>query len=166
MRITKAEYSGGVLHLSTTDPAARKLCYKFQEGDYEIVRSKKRRSLDANAYAWVLVNKLSKALNLPPAEIYREAIRNIGGACQIVCVQEKAAQTLRNTWEANGIGWQSEEMPSKIEGCVNIALWAGSSTYDVGQMSQLIDRLVEDCKLQDIETLPPDRLRGMLDEWR
>lgn len=165
MKITKAEYRDGSLCLVTADPEARRICYGFKEGDYELVKAKKRRSLDANAYAWVLINKLSATLNLPPVDIYRDAIRNIGGACEIVCVREKAADKLKSVWAAHGMGWQSEVQPSKIAGCVNVALWSGSSVYDVKQMSQLIDNLVEDCKLQGIETMPPDKLRGLLDAW-
>lgn len=41
----------------------------------------------------------------------------------------------------------------------------GSSTYDTAQMSRLIDLIVQDCREQGIETLPPDKLAGMMEEW-
>ena len=68
-------------------------------------------------------------------------------------------------WRHNGIGWQTETIPSKIKGCVNVVLYYGSSTYDTAQMSLLIDMVVQDCKDQNIETLPPDKLAGMMEEW-
>jgi len=37
--------------------------------------------------------------------------------------------------------------------------------YDVQQMSILIERLVQDCKALEIETLPPEKLAGMLEAW-
>lgn len=42
----------------------------------------------------------------------------------------------------------------------------GSSTYDTKQMARLIDLVVEDCKQQGIETLPPEELERMALEWR
>lgn len=155
---------GGLL-LQTTDSAARRFVYDFAGGEYEIVKAKKRRSLDANAYAWVLIDKIAQAVNLAKFEVYRNAIRAIGGVSEIVCVKSEAVDRLRSTWEKNGIGWQTETMPSKIEGCVNVVLHYGSSVYDVRQMSVLIDYLVQDAKALNIEVLPPDKLEAMLHEW-
>lgn len=44
-------------------------------------------------------------------------------------------------------------------------LYYGSSTYNTRQMSHLIDMAVQDCVEQGIETLPPDKLAGMMEEW-
>ena len=38
----------------------------------------------------------------------------------------------------------------------------GSSDYDTKEMSVLINGLVEECKEQGIETIPPDELRRIL----
>ena len=40
---------------------------------------RKKRSLDANAYAWVLIGKLADAMRLPPTIVYKNAIQNIAG---------------------------------------------------------------------------------------
>lgn len=165
MKITDAKWSGGELRLSTNDPEAMRFAYGFAEGDYEIVKAKKKRSLDANAYAWVLIDKLAAELRIGKTEVYKNAIRDIGGNCEIYCGKENAIKALCKQWVRNGIGWQAEIMPSKLKGCVNAMLWYGSSAYDSKQMSILIDRLVQDCKSLDIETLPPERLSAMLEEW-
>lgn len=44
---------------------------------YEIKEYKERRTLDANAYARILLGKLQDVLNIPKEEIYRDLIRNI-----------------------------------------------------------------------------------------
>ena len=80
MKLESARYEGGELILSTTDPEARRVAYKFKAGEYELVRRKPRRSLDANAYAWELIDKIAAATNLSKVEVYREAIRDIGGS--------------------------------------------------------------------------------------
>lgn len=43
--------------------------------------------------------------------------------------------------------------------------WYGSHVYDTKQMSRLIDAIVRDCKDAGIETLPPDKLGAMMEEW-
>ena len=59
----------------------------------------------------------------------------------------------------------AEQGPSKIPGCVNVTVWYGSSTYDVEQMSRLIDQIVADCKEADIETLTPQELDSLKSRW-
>lgn len=132
----------------------------------KVGKFKKKRSLDANAYAWVLMGRLAEKLNIPKKEIYRQAIKEIGGNSDTVCVQDKAVDSLREGWERNGIGWITDTMPSKIEGCTNVVLYYGSSTYDTAQMSRLINNIVEECKLQGIETRSQEELASLLNSWR
>lgn len=165
MQITAAEWSAGKLTLTTSDPEALRFAIGFSAGEYSLAKAKKRRSLDANAYAWVLIDKIAAAMRLGKEEVYRNAIRDIGGNSEVVCVQEKALETLRRGWERNGVGWQVETTPSKLPGCVNAILYYGSSVYDTHQMSVLIDRLVQDAQALGIETLPPEKLRTMMEGW-
>lgn len=132
----------------------------------EIKKWHDRRSLTANAYAWVLIDKLAEALNLPKTEIYRNTIRNIGGVSTIACVKSCAADALEKAWGAHGLGWVVERQESRLLGCVNLTMYYGSSVYDAKQMGQLIDRLVEECKQLDIETMPPDRLAALKESWK
>lgn len=148
-------------------PAARQFVYSMENRTYtcEVKKLYKRRSLDANAYFWVLADKLAEATKLPKMEIYRNAIRDIGGNSTTVCVRDKAVDKLRAGWEKNGLGWLCDTMPSKLPGCTNVVLYYGSSTYDTGQMSRLIDNIVQDCKAVGIETETPDKLALLLEEW-
>jgi hypothetical protein len=52
-------------------------------------------------------------------------------------------------------------MPSKINGCTNVILYYGSSTYNTAQMSLLIDHLVQDAKALGIETMTPQELEAL-----
>lgn len=128
----------------------------------DIGKWRARRSLDANAYAWVLIDKLASVRRLTKTEVYRHAIREIGGNSTIVCVKSAAADALCANWQRNGIGWITEQLPSKLDGCTNCVLYTGSSAYDTAQMSILIDSLVQDCKSVGIETLPPMELERMM----
>lgn len=131
----------------------------------EIKPYKARRSLDANAYFFVLADKLAEKLNTTKEDIYRNAIRDIGGVSETVCVKNEAVERLCEGWTRQGLGWQTDTFPSKIEGCTNVILYYGSSTYDSAQMSRLIDNIVQECKVQGIETMTPNELANMLSLW-
>lgn len=133
--------------------------------DAELKEHKERRSLDANAYAWVLMDKLAAKTGIAKADVYRSFIREIGGNNDVVCVLEPAVDKLINSWSKNGIGWVTDTGPSKIPGCKNVTLYYGSSTYDTQQMSRLIDLIVQDCKQQGIETMTPFELDALKERW-
>lgn len=134
--------------------------------DLEVKEHRKKRSLDANAYAWVLIGKLSEALRIAPLEVYRQAIQNIGGNYEVIPIKEEAVEQFRRVWEARGLGWPCVDMgASKLPGYRNLRAYYGSSTYDTRQMSQLIDNLVQDCKALDIETMTPDKLALLMEGW-
>ena len=123
------------------------------ELEISIKKYRPKRSLDANAYAWVLIDKIAQRMQVEKELVYRETIRNIGGVSDTVCVEKAAVKALTDAWTSRGIGWQVEACESKIPGCTNLALYYGSSTYDTAQMSRLIDLLVQDAKQLGIETL-------------
>lgn len=132
--------------------------------DLEVREHRNKRSLDANAYAWVLIDKLADAMRITPKEIYRQAIVNIGGNCEVIPIKDEAAERFKQIWENQGLGWPCVDMgKSKIPGYRNLRAYYGSSTYDTRQMAQLIDNLVQDCKALDIETLPPDKLALLME---
>lgn len=133
-----------------------------KEYKVEIKEIKKKRSLSANNYFWVLLDKLATKIRVSKTEIYKSYIKEIGGVSDIVCVKNEALEKLRQGWEHNGIGWQTETMPSKIAGCMNVVLYYGSSTYNTKQMSDLIEMLVQDCKENDIPTLSSQEITEII----
>lgn len=166
MRISDVRVAGDELILKSPDLAEiRRFAYKFKAGNYEIERKRKKRSTDANAYFFTLADKLAERLNIPKTEIYRNYVKEIGGVSETVCVKTEAVQKLCEGWKHNGLGWQTDTVPSKIEGCTNVILYYGSSTYNTEQMSRLINLVVEDCKVQGIETRTPDEIADMLSLW-
>ena len=158
---------GGYLLTIATRENIGPLFDELHETDVDVTVKKHRekRSLDANAYFWVLVDRLAEKTQIPKTDIYRRYIREIGGNHEMVCVIDSAVEKLRNGWEHNGLGWQTDTMPSRVLGCTNVILYYGSSTYNTRQMSHLIDMAVQDCQEQNIETLSPEKLAGMMEEW-
>lgn len=135
--------------------------------DLEVKEHRKKRSLDANAYAWVLINKLADALRITPKEIYRQAIQNVGGNYEILPVKAEAAEHFKQVWEAQGLGWPCVDMgKSKIDGYRNLRAYYGSSTYSTTQMAQLIDILLQDCRALDIEVKSPEEIASIMGAWK
>lgn len=132
----------------------------------EIKRQHRKRSLTANAYCWVLIDKLAAKLGISKTEVYRQTIRDIGGVSTIVCAKNSTVTALRQNWGRNGIGWITDTMPSKVPGCTNVILYTGSSEYDSRQMAALIDHIVQDCKAVGIETMPPQEIERLMADWR
>ena len=97
-------------------------------------------------------------------EIYRDAIKNIG-VYEVIPIKNEAVDRFIEAWKHNGIGWICETTPSKLEGFTNIIAYYGSSTYNTNEMSRLIDLIVQECKQLDIETMTPQQLSLLKEEW-
>lgn len=132
----------------------------------KINKYRQKRSLDANAYAWVLIGKIAEKTNVPRVDVYRSAIKEIGGNYDVVCAQDKAVEALRESWSKNGIGWITDTMPSKIEGCTNVMVYYGSSSYDSQQMNRLLNLLTQDCAQLGIEVKPQEEIDSLLSSWK
>lgn len=141
-----------------------------QERDktFEIKEHKisKKRSLNANSYCWVLLQKMADVLNSTKEEIYKNAIKD-KGSFEILPIKNEAVNTFINAWQEHGIGWVCEVMgESKLDGYTNVIAYYGSSTYDTTQMAHFIDYIVEEAKRLNIETMTPKELELLKDEWR
>lgn len=137
-----------------------------QELTCRLCKFKKQRTLDANAYFWVLAHKLAAKTGIPVGEIYRSYVREIGGNNRVICTRDKDVAPLMRDWSDRGLGWMAEPFESKTEGCTNMILYSGSSTYDTAQMHRLIDLVVQDCKEQGIETMTPAELAMLIGGWK
>ena len=133
-----------------------------KEYDLSIKEHKERRSMTANAYFWVLSEKLAQAVGSTKEEIYLNAIRDIG-VWRDWPVKKDLVDTFETLWHRQGIGWPTEQVDWQDSDTVIIRAYYGSSTYSKRQMARLIDNIVQDCKACDIETMPPDKLRSLIE---
>lgn len=130
-----------------------------------VKKFRKHRSLDANAYCWVLCEKLACAMGITKDEVYREAIKDVG-AHEVFPLSDEAVDRYIEGWAHNGIGWIAEIIgKSKIEGYTNVRTYYGSSAYNTMEMSRLLEQLINDCKAQGIETDPPGVIADRLRQW-
>lgn len=131
---------------------------------------REKRSLDANAYLWELLGKLARKLSndgvvYTPEQVYRHAIRQTGEPTYVP-IKKEAVDAFKRVWRADRIGRIAEVVSkSKLPGYMVVAVYKGSSEYDSKEMSRLIDFVVEECKLQGVETQAPQYLNRLLNEW-
>ncbi len=134
----------------------------------EIKKWYKKRSLDANSYCWVLCEKIAQEISkdgtvITKEDVYKEAIKNVGAFVSFI-VTEVAFDNFKRVWEKQGLGYQVQETTRKDK-CVRVNCYYGSSSYDTKEMSRLIDFIVQECKQLNIETLTPERLSLLKEEW-
>jgi len=125
------------------------------------VKYRNRRSLDANAYMWVLLQKMADSLHRDKWDIYLDMLGRYGVFTHII-VKPHVVEKVKEEWRA---------VKELGEVCVNgttgiqLQCYFGSSTYDSKEMSVLIDGVVSEAKDLGIETLPPEELERMKAQW-
>ena len=131
----------------------------------EIKKAQKHRSLEANRYAWVLIDQIAAKTHIKQSEVYRNAIRDIGGVSGTGYMKEDAVPIFRQIWEKGHLGNQVEVLDVDENGWANIRVYYGSSTYDTAQMSALLDSLIQDAEALGIPTITPKEEERMLGKW-
>lgn len=158
--------SGLWLCLRVDDPqAARRLCDGMEanpEKKYrvEIKEARKKRSLDANAYCWVLIGKIADAIRRPKDDVYIEMLKSYGQGGVVKIPDDMADRVLRaiKYWEPH------EKLPPE-ERAKYYRVWVGSSQYDTLEMSIFIDGIIQECQQLDIPTATPDEIENMKSLW-
>ena len=126
----------------------------------EVEVKKKKRSKNANAYFWEMLQQLCELMNIDVIQEYRKRIKELGIFRQWE-IETRNVPTFVQMWESKGIAWFTEiveEMPEKTL----INAYYGSSSYNSKQMSRLIDNLIQDCKEVGIQTLDELELESLI----
>ena len=164
MRIEGARYEGGELILKTGSPDAKRFVGQVKAGDYELKKASTKRSLDANAYCWVLCSKIASAVGISKEEVYQRAIQE-GDQYLMCCVTDEDYDSFVRAWTSKGIGWRVQIVDDVGLGTKTVFAYYGSSVYDTRAMSRLIDSLVQEAKALGIETMPEEEVRSLLEAW-
>lgn len=131
----------------------------------DVKQHRRKRSLDANGLAWALIHEIAAEIRDTPENVYREAVRGIGGVSEVVCIKQEAVDAWTRLFVGDHIGRQITEQPSKIPGCVTLICTYGSSDYDTRQMAHLINNLTQDARALGIVTPEDERINTLLEEW-
>ena len=108
MQISKAELTPDGISLTMPRDEARRFCYSFKPGEYDIKKTRKKRSLDANAYAWRLINDISLATRISPEEVYRNALLDIPTLYYVALIPDEYIDAAMTDWQRGHIGRKAE----------------------------------------------------------
>lgn len=126
--------------------------------DITAEKHRSKRSLDANAYFWVLCDKIAKRLGSDKWTIYLLQLSKYGVFADLK-VTAQALDILKEKFRYTEI--LSADDDSYIVRC-----YFGSSTYNTKEMSDLIHGTVSDAESLGIDTITPEELERMLAIWK
>ena len=127
-------------------------------------QQKKRRSLSANNYAWVICQKIAEKVGATKEAVYRKNISEVG-SFEVVEVSSAAVPRFIERWHKNGLGFIAEPYQEK-NGFTTIIAYYGSSTYNTAEMAMLIDALISEAKAVGVEVMPPEELEALKNSWK
>ena len=129
-----------------------------------IVKWRPKRSLNANAYLWVLSTKIATALNTTKDEIYEQMLKRYGvyykdddGYVVVTVKSDVDMRKVEGHWRFCG-GSSDGRFHSYM-------LLKGSSEYDSIEMAKLLDGVISEAKELGIETESDYNKMIMLQEW-
>lgn len=135
--------------------------YKDKEVSVEIKKPSQKRSLDSNAYFWVLNEKIAQAVGTDKDSVYIDMLGKYGKFTHII-VKPEAVGRMTREWRASKI--LGEVLVNGNVG-VQIQCYYGSSTYDQAEMCRLIEGVVNECHDLGIDTMTPDEIAEMNSRW-
>ena len=144
-------------------------------GDQEITFSIKKRviprSLNANNYAWSLIEKLAVAVKSDKDSVYEEMLRRYGtgetytdeagNECKVLFSLREGvppALVARHYAETGG---------GYVEGkkFIHYRAIKGTSEYSTKEMSVFLDGIISECQEVGIETDTPEQIARYKEEW-
>ena len=149
---------------------------RHEKLDIKLKRHKDKRSLDANAYYWVLLTKLARVHGWTNDEAHNRLLRRYG---QIERVDGNLiAVYLPDTEETENdvlskVEYHLKPLPKTVvtrDGEIKrvYILLRGSSTYNTEEMAQLISGLIQDCRDSDIpdsEIMTPFEKQKLFEQY-
>lgn len=166
-----ADMDGTWLMLKVKDQrTVRKACGEIAEkkiNSATLERTYEKRTNDANAYCWVLLNKLAKELDIPKEDIYKQEVMDVPQKPLKTLVKASDVEDEITYWKKRGLGWYAEIVGESTEkkGFVWINKYRGSSEFDKHQMGLLIKNIIYECHENNIETRTPEEIAKMLSLW-
>jgi hypothetical protein len=126
---------------------------------FEVKPYRQKRSLNANSYAWVLINEMANVLRTSKDEVYQEMLKRYGQSQVISVMSEIDISKFVKYYEPIGTAHlQGKDF-------THYRCFIGSSEYDSREMSILIDGIISEAELLGIETLPTTAIERMKALW-
>lgn len=134
---------------------------KGKELVVEIKQYRPRRSLDSNAYLWVLLNEMASILKTTKDELYLQVLDRYGIYTHVVVKPEVVERVILQWKTARELG----EVTINGKTGVQIQCYFGSSTYNQKEFCTLLEGVVSEAKELGIETITQRELDVMHSAW-
>lgn len=120
---------------------------------------RKRRSLNANAYAWKLITDIADVLRYPKETVYLQMLKQYG--------QSELISVLAHIPIADYVKYCEEAGESTLNGKLfkHYRVYKGSSEFDTREMAILIDGIVAEAKELNIPTETPEEINRIKSLW-
>lgn len=167
------DWKSGQLQItfSVNEPAVINEIESLKDCEKLSIEAKKyraKRSLDANAYCWVLMTKIAEVISTVEAviskdEVYEDMLQKYGYIYQDD--DGYITVTVRSDVDMSKIQghWKFYKGNGKFSSYLMIK---GSSEYDTAEMARFIDAVVQEAKELGIETATPDEIERMKATWQ
>lgn len=126
----------------------------------EVKPYRKKRSLNANAYAWKLINDIADVLRTSKEAVYLKMLKRYG--------QSEVISVLSQIPIGHYVKYYEEAGESTLNGKLfkHYRVYKGSSEFDTREMAVLIDGIVSEAKELGIHTATPDEIERMKSLWK
>lgn len=126
---------------------------------FEVKEYHKKRSLNANAYAWALIGKIADALRNSKDEIYLEMLKKYG--------QSEIVSVLSDINVTGYFKYFEEIATVKLQGknFTYYKVFKGTSEYNTAEMAVFIDGVISEADELGIDTLPPNEVEKIKTLW-
>ena len=127
-----------------------------------IKKFRQRRSLNSNAYCWVLITKIAEAIHSDKWDVYLNCLIKYSNDFTFVVCKESAVDKMKELYRTCvDLG----EITVNGNKGHQLQVYFGSSGFDSKQMSVFLEGIVAECKELGIETLTPREIEVMNQKW-
>ncbi len=165
------DYENGKFHVDIVfnegESVANGLIKFLQDGTViqaDVDKQKKKRSLDSNAYAWVLMSKIAEKERITKDEVYERMLQDYPRFYE----DDKGcfAITVKKDVDMSKVGGHWFRYKESEDGrFVSYLMIKGSSEFDSREMAHFIDMIIYEAKQYDIEVMTPNQIAEMNAKW-
>ena len=129
------------------------------EKQFEIKEWRKKRSLNANAYAWALITKIADAVRLSKEDVYLNMLKHYG--------QSEIVSVLSDIDVSGYFKYYEEIGRANLQGkeFIHYRIYKGSSEFDTREMAILIDGIIQEAENLGIDTLSENEINRLKSLW-
>ena len=126
--------------------------------DIKVEKHRNKRSLDANAYSWVLQTEIANVLRISKEEVHFDMLKNYGQRDFMSMLSSVDINNYYSYYEEMGTFTQNgKEFKSYM-------VYKGTHNYDSKEISIFIDGIVQEARQLDIETLEDREINELIKE--